>query len=458
MDFLRREIRRSALAWLLSPALLGACSTPASQSSAAFPSSAAQAPAAKPAAAAVGASPGPGATASSRASAAPATLEGARSLAQRTIIVDGHVDLPFRLHMGGPEQKPWAEDVSVRTAGGDFDYVRARAGGLDAPFMSIYVPSKYQQSGGARALADSLIDGVERLTARYPEKFSIAESPTAVREIVGAGRIALPLGIENGAALEKDLAAVEHFRKRGVSYITLTHATDNAICDSSYSQTYTHGGLSAWGEEVVAEMNRVGVLVDVAHVSDAAFEQAVEASRVPVIASHSSLRHFVPGFERNASDELVRKLAGRGGVIMINFGSAFLIASANARSKERQDLGASYATEKGLDRDEPQHRKSIEEHVDAQLPMIHATVQDVADHIDRVKRLVGIDHVGLGSDFDGVGDSLPSGLKDASEYPNLLLELRRRGYSDEELEKLCSGNLLRVWQAALDYAEDRAKR
>jgi len=386
----------------------------------------------------------------------PALLARASELSQRFIIVDGHVDLPFRLELSSMEGKP-APDVSGRTADGEFDLPRARAGGLDAPFMSIYVPATYQERGGARAFADHLIDVVEGLVRAHPASFALAATPDDVRRNGAAGQLSLPLGIENGAALEGKLEAVAHFRQRGVSYITLTHSKDNDIADTSYESEHTHRGLSPFGQSVVREMNRLGIMVDVAHVSDEAFYQAVELSQVPVIASHSSLRHFVPGFQRNVSDDMLRKLAARGGVIMINFGSTFVTAAANAVGEKRKLLGAEFAAQHKLDRNVLTDRRRIEEHVSRALPLPLARVEDVADHVDRVRQLVGIDHVGLGSDFEGVGPTLPIGLEDASRYPNLLAVLLQRGYSEAELEKLCSGNVLRVWQQVLDFAASAAK-
>jgi membrane dipeptidase len=192
--------------------------------------------------------------------------------------------------------------------------------------------------------------------------------------------------------------------------------------------------------------------VDVSHVSDAAFLQAVELSQVPVIASHSSLRYFVPGFERNISDEMLQRLAQRGGVVMINFGSAFLRPDSNAISEKRKLAATTYASEQHLDPALPADEKRIGDYVEAALPMPLAGVDDVADHIDRVKRLVGLEHIGLGSDYEGVGRTLPIGLEDVSRYPNLLHALLERGYTEAEIEQICSGNVLRVWQQALDFA------
>jgi membrane dipeptidase len=336
----------------------------------------------------------------------------AERLAHQLIILDGHVDVPWRLSRSREANGNLSEDISRRTEAGNFDYVRARSGGLDAPFMSIFVPSDHE-GNGAKKVADELIDMVEAIVAAAPDKFALARTPDDVRDNFRAGRISLPMGMENGAPIEGDLDNVAHFAARGIRYITLTHAKDNHIADSSYDDRETHGGLSAFGKEVVAEMNRVGIMIDVSHLSDAAAEQAIALSKVPVIASHSSCRHFTPGWQRNMSDRLIRALAAKGGVIQINFGSLFVTG------------------ERGPGK---------------------STVEQVADHIDHVVDLVGIEHVGLGSDFDGVGDSLPVGLEDVSKYPNLIRVLLERGYTEAQLEKITSGNVLRVWQAVLDHA------
>ncbi|MBL8767574.1 MAG: membrane dipeptidase, partial [Planctomycetes bacterium] len=245
------------------------------------------------------------------------TLEHATELAQRFVIVDGHIDVPYRL-------TDKMEDITVRTPGGDFDVPRARAGGLDAPFMSIYTPASFEKSGGAKTFADGLIDMVEGFAKARPDLFRMAASVADVRAVAAAGQIALLMGMENGTPIEKDLANVEHFAKRGVRYITLCHSEDNHICDSSYATTRTWGGLSPFGRDVVARMNELGVLIDVSHISDQAFDDVIELTRAPPIASHSSARVFTPGFERNLDDARIARLAAKGGVLMINFGSTFV--------------------------------------------------------------------------------------------------------------------------------------
>lgn len=369
----------------------------------------------------------------------------AEVLAHKFIIVDGHVDLPYRLKEAGFSM---AEDkeVLLATETGDFDFERARKGGLDAPFMSIYIPSSYQQTGGAKALADSLIDLVEAIPQAYPHKFAMATSPQEVRTNYELGKVSLPLGIENGAAIEDQLTNLSHFYDRGVRYITLTHATNNLIGDASYDTTRTWNGLSPFGEEVVQEMNRLGIMVDVSHVSDSTFYDVMAVSQSPVIASHSSCRHFTPGWERNMSDDMLRLLGEKGGVIQINFGSAFL----DEKSLAVQEHLKAYLNESGLSPDDAAavaYRENyIREHG------FYSNVEKVADHIDHVVKVAGIDHVGIGSDFDGVGDSLPEGLKDVSSYPNLIAELLRRGYSEEDIEKICYRNVFRVWKTVASVA------
>jgi membrane dipeptidase len=380
--------------------------------------------------------------------------ERARALAHRLIIMDGHIDLPDRMINRIEDGLP-LEDVSRRTDDGDFDHPRAVEGGLDAPFMSIYVPARFQESGGARQRADQLIDLVERLVRQHPDKFALATSPD---DVVGNKRkqlVSLPLGIENGAAIEDQLANLAHFHRRGVRYITLTHSKDNLICDSSYDERGTWKGLSPFGREVVAEMNQLGIMVDVSHISDRAFDQVLELSKAPVIASHSSARHFTPGWQRNLDDERIAALGARGGVILINFGSSFI--SQRAREYfdgQRRAIKALSAAR--IPAPSEEERDELEDGYKVLYPPDFATVEQVADHIFHVIRLAGIDHVGLGSDFDGVGDSLPVGLKDVSGYPNLIRVLLERGMSEADLEKVLGGNFMRVWRAVEAYARTGA--
>ena len=368
----------------------------------------------------------------------------ANELAHKYIITDGHVDLPYRLKVRNFRLEKEYLGIPVETDEGDFDYVRAKKGGLDAPFMSIYIPANYQLDGGAKMLADSLIDMIEYITVQHPDKFQICHNVAQAHDLFEKGIIALPLGMENGAGIEDDLKLIEYFKRRGVSYITLTHSKDNLICDSSYDTTGTHQGLSDYGRKVVAEMNKQGVMVDISHVSDNTFYQVMELSQAPAIASHSSVRKYTPGFERNMNVEMIKKLGEKGGVIQINFGSTFLDGEIAKQRNELRDKMMMILEEKGLSwRDDA--AKPIIEQFGKDNPSVYSDVQKVADHIDAVVEAAGIDHVGLGSDYDGVGDSLPTGLKDVSQYPNLIEELLKRGYTEEDIEKICYKNVFRVW-------------
>jgi len=376
-------------------------------------------------------------------------LERAQRLAQEILIVDTHIDVPERLH-----EK--MEDISVRTHEGDFDYVRAKAGGLNALFAAVFVPSVMEGTGKAKAYADSTIDLVRSLPARWPDKFALVNSPADVTQLAPTGKVLLAMGMENGAPLEGSLANVRYFYDRGIRYITLVHSRNNHICDSSFDPDRKWNGLSPFGTTLIAEMNKVGMMIDVSHVSDSTFYQVIRLSTAPVVATHSSCRAFTPGFERNMSDDMIKELAAHGGVIQINFGSAFL------RDDVRQQPGAQrrevdrYLKEHGLAKGDPKAKKYAEAY-EIEHPRLFADVADVARHIDHVAKLVGIDHVGLGSDFDGLGDSLPTGLKDVSQYPNLIAELLKLGYSDEDLKKVCGGNILRVWGEIQKMQEARGK-
>ena len=345
-------------------------------------------------------------------------------LAKKLTIVDMHIDTPYRLwrqNLNGDE----IDDISKRTLKGDFDYPRAVSGGLNVPFFSIYTPASTQLDSTSHKMAVSLISMIEDIVTLHSDKFFIVKSTNDI-ELLDRERLGIAFGMENGAPIEGDLSRVQFYHDKGIRYITLTHSKSNHISDSSYDENHQwEGGLSSFGKELIREMNKVGIMVDISHVSDKAFYESIEISEVPVIASHSSLRHFTPGFERNVSDDMLIKLASKGGVISINFGSSFLT------------------------------NKALEYRRNREGPYPFADVTDVVDHIDRVVNLVGIDHVGIGSDYDGVGDTLPSNLKDVSTFPNLISELLTRGYTEEDIEKILSGNIIRVWKEVEDFANGR---
>lgn len=366
----------------------------------------------------------------------------AKTLARQTIIVDGHIDVPYRVN------EKWV-DVTQATEDGDFDYPRAIEGGLNAPFMSVYVPASMDNSPQSTQLAHMLIDSVEAIVARAPDKFAIARSVSDVREHFKQGLISLPMGMENGSPIQGDMANLHHFYERGIRYITLAHSQSNHISDSSYDLRRQWNGLSPFGKALIAEMNNIGMLIDISHVSDDAFYQVIELTQAPVIASHSSLRKFTPGFERNMNDDMVKKLGENGGVIMINFGSGFVTKEARQwRAGMSQARNQIIKTEGA---DSPK-LANFEATYREENPYPYSTLSEVLDHIDHVVNLIGIDHVGIGSDYDGVGDSLPEGLKDVSDFPNLVQGLMDRDYSESDIKKILSGNILRVWSEVENFA------
>lgn len=369
--------------------------------------------------------------------------EKAKTLAHEYLLIDTHIDVPYRLH------DTW-EDVTVATEQGDFDYPRAVEGGLNAPFMSIYIPASYEESGGSIQLANELIDSMEALVGRAPDKFAMAYSTDDIYQNKGKGLMSIALGMENGTPIEGDLDNLHHFYERGIRYITLAHSLSNHISDSSYDIRRQWNGLSPFGKKLVKEMNKVGVMVDVSHISDEAFYQSVDISEAPVIASHSSLRKYTPGFERNMSDDMLKALAKNEGVIQINFGSSFLAQQAN-RYRDMMKKRINAVKEQYGENSEEGKRRIAE--IESNNPYPYATVETVLDHIDHVKELIGVDHIGIGSDYDGVGDSLPVGLKDVSSYPNLVQGLIDRGYSDDEIKMILGGNLMRVWKQVEAYAK-----
>ncbi len=364
----------------------------------------------------------------------------ARQLLQTTPIIDTHIDFPYRLLERGVWPKAGFEALALRHPEGHFDYERARKGGLYGAFMSIYIPAAYQQKppGSARALADSLIDLVHAVARAYPDKFAVPSRADDIERNFKKGLVSLPMGMENGAPIET-LADVAYFHQRGIRYITLAHSRDNRLSDSSYDSARTHGGLSDFGRDVVREMNRIGIMVDVSHLSDQAIWDVLAVSNKPVIATHSACRHFTPGFERNLPDTLIRAIAQKGGVIQVPFSHYFL----TAESRRAFRAAEAQLKEQNIKQESPKARRFMEK----QLTQAGFGVRHVADHIDHIRRIAGIDHVGIGSDFDGVGLAVPPDLADVSMYPHLIAELFRRGYTDDEVRKICYQNTLRVWKA-----------
>jgi len=378
----------------------------------------------------------------------------ANQLAHKFIITDGHVDLPERLK--GIKFTADSINTLVSTKKGDFDFQRAKKGGLSAPFMSIYVPSSYQKnSDSGKSYADSLINWVDVIASKLPDKFALAKTPAEVESNFKVGKISLPKGMENGAPIGNDLKNVKYFFDRGVRYITLTHSRNNQICDSS-GDTTKWNGLSPFGKKVVAEMNRVGIMIDISHVDDSTFYQVMRLTKAPCIASHSSCRYFAPSVRRDMTDDMIRKLGENDGVIAINFYTAFIdSAVANYPSKSRVQI-ARLLKEKNLKQTDTLAKKIISQYKKAH-PVPTVDIEKVVDHIDHIVKLIGIDHVAFGSDFDGVDGMLPKGLEDVSMYPNLIYHLLKRGYTESEIEKICYKNIWRVWNKIEEVAKNLDK-
>jgi len=364
----------------------------------------------------------------------------ANQLAQDAIIVDTHIDAPTELLV------EW-RDLGISTDR-EFDYPKARQGGLDIAFMSIYTSPGEDKQNKARQIANMQIDAIEALVQRHPDKFAILTSPADVDRLSANGHVLLAYGMENGAPIGDDLSQLEKFHARGVRYITLAHSQSNRISDSSYDPNHQWNGLSPFGEKVVAEMNRLGIMVDVSHLSDDAVADVLKISSVPVIATHSGFRHFTPGFERNISDELAKAIAKKGGVVQIVFGIGFVNRQAaddlqayfTASAELTKRNAEAKAAGKPLEDEDAFDKAWLANH-----PVPVTKIDVVLDQFEYAVKLIGIDHVGIGSDFDGVSGKLPEGLKTAADYPNLIAGLQARGYKDDAIRKILGGNLLRVW-------------
>lgn len=356
---------------------------------------------------------------------------------RRAIIVDGHCDTPYRLRRVGLQIEDADPDAQV-------DLRTLRHSGVTASFFASYVPPFYAGRGSAR-FADDLIDIIQSTAARHPNEFMLGTTSAHIREAKEKGLIALMIGIEGGHAIEDSLDTLRRFYARGVRYLTLTHVNTNNWCDSS-GDTARHGGLTDFGREVVRTMNDLGMIVDISHVSDAAFYHALETTRVPIIASHSSCRALT-NHPRNMTDQMLRDLGTNDGICMINFFSAFInqgVATVMMKAQKRpghRDLP-------GPNEELPNDRTDWALYLEwfRALGCPEATIEDLVDHIAHAASVAGIDHVGIGSDFDGV-PSLPSDLKDASFLPALTDRLSRRGFSNDDIEKILGKNFLRVFEA-----------
>ena len=370
-------------------------------------------------------------------------LKKAEQLCKNYLLIDTHIDLPDWLY------DEWFDVTQLSK--GEIDYPRAIKGGLDVAFMSIYTSPSLEGTSKSKIKADSMISLVHKMVRTWPDKFAFIRNISDIKANSNQNKILLTMGLENGSPVENNLQNLKEFYDKGVRYITLAHYKWNHICDSANDTIRKWNGLSPFGEEVVKEMNRLGMMVDISHVSDSTFYDVIKLSKAPVIASHSCCRFFTPGYERNMSDEMIKVLAKNGGVIQIAFASFFLREDIYQQYTNGEKNIKEYLKQNNIKSGTEAEWKYQEEYW-KQNPFSSATVKDVANHIDHVKNLVGIDYVGLGSDFDGTGGLLPVDLNDVSKYPNLVYELLLRGYSDEEIEKILGGNLLRVWKQVEEIA------
>ncbi len=366
-------------------------------------------------------------------------LAHAEAILARHPVIDGHNDLPWAIRENAAAPRDVvAYDLRSRTKGAT-DLERLRQGHVGGQFWSVYVPADLD-GGFARTQLEQ-IDIARRTIERYPDRLTFAATADDVERALREGKVASLLGMEGGHAIESSLGALRAFYDLGVRYLTLTHSKTLDWADSA-TDAPRHGGLTRFGEEVVREMNRLGMLVDLSHVSDETMDAALRVSESPVIFSHSSARAVCP-HPRNVPDAILAKLKANGGIVMVTFVSAFISPEF---AKASDPLWKEYEQRtKGVS--DPVERERIGHEISQRMPKIDVSIAQVADHLDHVRRVAGPDHVGLGGDYDG-NDAWPKGLEDVSGYPRLFAELVRRGWSDEDLGKLASGNLLRVLREA----------
>jgi membrane dipeptidase len=375
----------------------------------------------------------------------PADLEHARRVLADAILFDGHNDLPWAIRT---DRKTPGDIVAYDLRGptaGQTDIPRLRQGALSAQFWSVYIPGE-TKAGFARMQLEQ-IDLMRRVIARYPEALQLAGTAQEIRDAKKAGRIGSMLGIEGGHAIENSLGALRAYYDLGVRYMTLTHNTNTDWADSAADLPARHHGLSPFGEEVVREMNRLGMLVDLSHTSPETMADAIRVSRAPVIFSHSSAKG-VCDVPRNVPDEVLKTLPANGGVVMITFVTGFTDPDVARVTQPLFEEFNRRARELATDAE----RTALFEELKAGVRIPETTVGKVADQIEYVRRVAGVAHIGIGGDFDG-NTEWPEGLSDVSMYPNLFAELIRRGWSDADLRLLAGENVLR----ALEQAEKVAR-
>lgn len=367
-------------------------------------------------------------------------LDRAKALHRQVPLIDGHNDYPWAVRENVKGDLNLL-DITKPQPSIHTDIARLREGGVGGQFWSVYVPAEL---AGEKAVTATLeqIDVVHQMMRRYPQAFELALTAADVERIFKAGKVASLIGMEGGHSIDSSLGALRMFHRLGARYLTLTHSRNVPWADSATDEPKL-GGLSPFGEDVVREMNRLGMLVDLSHVSPETMEDAIRVSQAPVIFSHSSAR-AVNDVPRNVPDSILKLLPKNGGVVMVTFVPGFLSPKVTAwnrlQTAEQERLRTQFPT------DENAMKAGLAAWTKAN-PAPRATVADAADHIDHIRKIAGIDHVGLGGDFDGI-TSVPQGLEDVSKYPQLTAELLRRGYGDEDVKKILGLNVLRVMRAA----------
>lgn len=369
---------------------------------------------------------------------------------KKTPLIDGHNDWAEVLREREGDAR-WtldlARDLDKRPIPYNTDIARLRRGMVGGQFWSVYVSAEEPPLEQVKETLEQ-IDLVKTIVARYPDTFELARTAADVRRIHGKGRIASLIGAEGGGQIDESMSVLRSYAALGVGYLTLTHSRTISWADSATDEP-THGGLTPFGRQVVREMNRLNMLVDLSHVSEAVMKDAIATSRAPVIFSHSSAR-AVDDHPRNVSDEVLRLTAGKGGVVLVNYALSYVSDdyrrwNADKRAEQVRLYAPPFG---GLYIGQPEKVKAAMDAWLAAHPAPKVTLAQVADHIDHIARIAGHDHVGIGSDFDGVSNELPEGLEDVTTYPALLAELMRRGWSDGDIAKLAGGNILRVMAAS----------
>jgi membrane dipeptidase len=357
---------------------------------------------------------------------------------RRAIVIDTHNDVTTPMtndnyDLSGTPPTPYRTSIA-----------RMKQGGLTAEFFSLYVKPWYVEHGGAARRTLDMIDSVYRAVERHPNDLMLATSAADIRRAKQQGKIAALMGIEGGHAIEDSLATLREFHRLGVRYMTLTWNNTNNWADAGRGEK-KHHGLSDFGKEVVREMNRLGMLVDVSHVSDETMSDALDVSKAPIIASHSSAR-ALSNVPRNIPDDLLKRIAKNGGVVQVNFYSVFVdTATVSPQSAERDKrLKAQQEALNEKYKNDPERLSEESDKLEAANPLPPLPISKLIDHIDHIVKVAGIDHVGLGADFDGAND-MPEGAKDVSMLPNITYELLKRGYSERDIRKILGENLLRVF-------------